>query len=511
MGDWKNSLVRAQQGDLAAFDAVVKQFQDMAVGYAYSILHDFGLAEDAAQEAFIQAYVDRDMLREPLAFPAWLRKLVFKQCDRITRRKKVITTSLDDTASLQDACPTPLEAVQQQETQNAVLSAVDALPKDQRTATTLFYINGYSLSEVGEFLDVSAVTVKSRLHSARTKLRERMIGLVKETLKQKAPGEDFHRRVHKGLRKVDWGDVTRQNEFVNSVVSALGGLGENLDYDYVCAVSGSAFRTSFSVTGWNHGNYHVINTPIVIEHTFKMLGYEVSNHARGDYEADSRLIMDSIDKGVPVITLEGVINCADACVISGYDDNGDVLLGWSPFMYLRDDHPEAPDDTGYFRKTDWHDGFFADCKGRILIIEGKCEKPDKQTILVETIKLISRLIREESLVPGQHNGLAAHKAFADALLTYAWDDNYHVYLNVMCNYKQYLDRQYAVRFFRDHGRDDLAGCCEEIVALCAKLGQIIPQDFSATDMFSDKDNLKPYCDVLLQIRDLEERVLPLLG
>jgi hypothetical protein len=309
------------------------------------------------------------------------------------------------------------------------------------------------------------------------------------------------------LLKVDWSDVQRQNEYVNSVVSALNALGENVDYDYVCAVSGSAFRTSFSVDGWNFGNYHVINAPITIEHTFRMLGYRISHHIRGDYESDSKLIVDSIDRGAPVVTIDGVINCADACVISGYDDDGRVLLGWSPFMHIQDDHPEAPDETGYFRKSDWHNGYFADCKGRIIIIEDKCEKPDRKTVLGETMKLISHLIREESLVTGQHNGLAAHKAFADALLTYSWDDNWLPYMGVMCNYKQYLDRQYAVKFFRDNGRDDLADCYKEITALCTKLGQIIPQDFSAADMFSNKDKLRPYCDVLLQICDLEEKAI----
>jgi hypothetical protein len=305
--------------------------------------------------------------------------------------------------------------------------------------------------------------------------------------------------------KVDWSDTQRQNEFVQSVVSALNALGEEVDYDYVCAVSGSAFRTSFSVEGWDFGKYHVINAPITIEHTFRMLGCEVSHHIQSDYEADSRLIMDSIDRGFPVITLEGVISFADACVIAGYDHDGRVLLGYNPFMYLEGDHPEAQDETGYFRKSDWHRG------GHILIIEDKCEKPDKKTILAETLKLISRLIREESLAPGHHNGLAAHRAFANALSTYTWDDNHNVYLGVMCNYKQYLDRQYAVKFLRDNNRGDLADCYESITALCAKLGQIIPQDFSATDMFGDKDKLRPYCDVLLRICDLEEQALALIG
>ncbi|MCL6459820.1 MAG: helix-turn-helix domain-containing protein [Gorillibacterium sp.] len=311
------------------------------------------------------------------------------------------------------------------------------------------------------------------------------------------------------LLKVDWSDTQRQNEFVNSVVSALNAVGENLDYDYVCAVSGSAFRTSFSmpsISEWNHGNYHVIHTPIIIEHTFKMLGYRVTHHIRGDYDTDKKLVMDSIDKGMPVITLEGVIDCADACVISGYDNDGNVVLGYNPFMYSEEDHKEATDDTGYFRKSNWHDGFFSKgSKGRILIIEGKGEKLSKAKIFSETLTVIKRLVMEENLALGQYNGLAAHRALANALLTYTWDDNFEPYLNVMCNYKQYLDRQYAVPFLRANGRHDLAHCYERITELADVLGQLIPQDFSAGDKFNDRDKLKPYCDILLEICDLEEK------
>jgi AraC-like DNA-binding protein len=317
-----------------------------------------------------------------------------------------------------------------------------------------------------------------------------------------------------GLLQVNWSDTGRQNEFVNSVVSALNAMGEHLDYDYVCAVSGSAFRTSFSMPSseeWNHGNYHVIHTPIIIEHTFKMLGYKVTHHIRGDYETDKRLIMDSIDRGVPVITLEGVINCSDACVISGYDNDGDVLLGYNPFMYVNEDHDEEPDNTGYFRKTGWHDGFFeTGSKGRILIIEGKCEKPDKDTILKETLALIRRLIREENLAPGQYNGLAAHRAFINALRTYTWQDNFEPYLNVMCNYKQYLDRQYGLKFFYDNKRMDLAELYEKITELTVQLGKLIPQDFSAGALFDDKAKLEPYCNILSQIERLEQEAVSVI-
>src|SRR6185312_7492303 len=90
-------VTRARDGDAEAFAALVRRFQDMAVGYGYSILHDFQLAEDAAQEAFFEAYRTLSRLREPAAFAGWFRRIVFKQCDRITRRRVVATVPLDTT------------------------------------------------------------------------------------------------------------------------------------------------------------------------------------------------------------------------------------------------------------------------------------------------------------------------------------------------------------------------------------------------------------------------------
>ena len=50
------------------------------------------------------------------------------------------------------------------------------------------------------------------------------------------------RNVILGLRKVDWSDVTRQNEFLNCVISAMGHLGKNVSYDDLACISGCAFR-----------------------------------------------------------------------------------------------------------------------------------------------------------------------------------------------------------------------------------------------------------------------------
>src|SRR5215510_1711171 len=88
-------ITRARNGDGDAFGSIVRRFQDMAVGYGYSHLKDFQSAEDAAQEAFLEAYLKLDTLREPAAFPGWFRRIVFKQCDRISRKPHPEFTSVE--------------------------------------------------------------------------------------------------------------------------------------------------------------------------------------------------------------------------------------------------------------------------------------------------------------------------------------------------------------------------------------------------------------------------------
>ena len=195
----RSLVTRAQAGDLDAYGEIVRGFQDMAYGYAYSILGDFHLAEDAAQEAFIHAYRDLASLHEPAAFPGWFRRVVLTHCRRLTRRKRISTTRVETASGVASDAPGPAEAAEKAEMTDAVLAAIRALPENERTVTTLFYINGYSQKDVADFLEVPVTTVKNRLHASRKRLRERMIQMVDETLKANAPDERFSREVTNAL------------------------------------------------------------------------------------------------------------------------------------------------------------------------------------------------------------------------------------------------------------------------------------------------------------------------
>ncbi len=91
----RSFIQAAQGGDLEAFGAIVKRFQVMACATAYAMLNDAGLAEDVAQEAFIEAYQNLPKLREIDAFPGWFRRIIFKQGDRLRRGKRLLITSLE--------------------------------------------------------------------------------------------------------------------------------------------------------------------------------------------------------------------------------------------------------------------------------------------------------------------------------------------------------------------------------------------------------------------------------
>ena len=188
-------VTRGRAGDVDAYGEIVRRFQDMGYGYAYSILGDFHLAEDAAQEAFIEAYRCLGNLREPAAFPGWFRRIIFKHCNRLTRRKEIPAASLEAAVEVASPARQPSQAAEDREMRDKVLAAIRSLPEQQREVTTLFYINGYSQNDIAEFLEVPAGTVKSRLAASRNRLKERMLNMVEETLHKNAPDERFSKKV----------------------------------------------------------------------------------------------------------------------------------------------------------------------------------------------------------------------------------------------------------------------------------------------------------------------------
>jgi RNA polymerase sigma factor (sigma-70 family) len=190
LDDLKTLVTRAQSGNLEAYTQLVHRFQDMAVGYAYSLLGDFHLAEDAAQEAFVGAYQDLARLREPGAFVTWFRRLVATRCSRYIRRKRIATVPLDATPEIAAPEIAPDRALETAELHELALETVQTLPEAERTVLSLFYMGEYPQREIGAFLNLPVTTVKNHLRSAKSRVRERMMAMAQDELRDKRPSKD---------------------------------------------------------------------------------------------------------------------------------------------------------------------------------------------------------------------------------------------------------------------------------------------------------------------------------
>jgi len=212
----RDMVQKAKGGDLEAFGALVDHYRDMVYGASYAVLGNFHDAQDTAQEAFVQAWQKLNALKDCGAFPGWLYRITRNLSLDRARRSRESTESIDDVARTvpDPENKGPRQCAEQQELHESVLDAIRSLSEPNRLATTLFYINGYSIEEVAEFLEVPSGTVKRRLHDSRAQLQERMVEMVEETLKSNPLPEEFAR-----------GTLQKIGDFACLGLIGTGGLG----------------------------------------------------------------------------------------------------------------------------------------------------------------------------------------------------------------------------------------------------------------------------------------------
>jgi RNA polymerase sigma-70 factor (ECF subfamily) len=171
-------LERCRTGDPGAITTLVQRFQPWALDLATVLLKDPHLAEDAVQWAFVRALVRLADLREPAAFPGWLRQIIRTECHRIARRRQEPSLGDRVNASVDE---TPAGQAETHERARLVRRALAQLPPASRQAAELYYLDQLDTAEVAERLAVPPGTVKRRLHDARLRLRQMLLGYVEPT------------------------------------------------------------------------------------------------------------------------------------------------------------------------------------------------------------------------------------------------------------------------------------------------------------------------------------------
>lgn len=193
-------IEKTLSGDKNAYEKLVQKYQDMVYGLAFHFTKNFADAQDIAQEAFINGYLNLASLKKKNKFAGWMRTITANLCKSLLSGKNVDFTLFSDMSAEQiateviriaDRNPTPEQSIERQEFRETLMSAIDKLPENQQLTLTLFYLNGMSYHEVANFLEVSQATVKSRLQRARRNLREELGAMVEQTFQKNRLTPDF--------------------------------------------------------------------------------------------------------------------------------------------------------------------------------------------------------------------------------------------------------------------------------------------------------------------------------
>ena len=157
------------------FVDLFREYRLKAFHYALQIVGNQEDAMDVTQEAFLRLHRHWRQRDPDRPFSAWLYAVVRNLSVDLLRRRTVRKeTALDEVAPMPGALPGPEAAAQNSERSQAVWREIQRLPDVQREALLLRDWHGLSYSEIAAATGTNTTTVNSRLHDARTRLRERL-------------------------------------------------------------------------------------------------------------------------------------------------------------------------------------------------------------------------------------------------------------------------------------------------------------------------------------------------
>ncbi len=170
MNDLADLVTRAQNGDLEAFGRLIAATQTMAYAVARGVVRDHGMAEDAAQDAYLRAFRNLPDLEEPAAFVTWLRRIVITVALNMRRARRVTWLQLEDVPEIPvlDEAETSWSELQRRRLATALLT----LTRDERQLCDRRYHGQWSIARLARDAAVAEPVMRKRLQRVRDKLRK---------------------------------------------------------------------------------------------------------------------------------------------------------------------------------------------------------------------------------------------------------------------------------------------------------------------------------------------------
>jgi|SRR6266567_519197 len=201
-------LVHASKnGDVAAFEQLVKRHDRRLHRIAQHVLHNTEDSEDAVQEAFLKAFQHLADFREDSQFSTWLIRITVNQSlMKLRKLRSIGEVSVHEDfhvdgnilpMEVADWAPNPEERYGTSELRDILIKALEELSPILRTVFVLRDIEGFSIDETAEVLNVSQAAVKARCRRARLQLREHLNKYFNKPSEARASGVSFFRRANR--------------------------------------------------------------------------------------------------------------------------------------------------------------------------------------------------------------------------------------------------------------------------------------------------------------------------
>jgi len=180
---------RVKCGDKAAFDVLVLKYQQRVVNLVSRFVRNHADALDISQEAFLKAYRALPNFRGDSAFYTWLYRIAVNTAKNFlatqARRSGELSQEISEIEQIEanDALrdkATPERLLLRDEIQATVISAIESLPEDLRTAIMLREVDGMSYEEIAGVMECPIGTVRSRIFRAREAVDKQLKPLLDE-------------------------------------------------------------------------------------------------------------------------------------------------------------------------------------------------------------------------------------------------------------------------------------------------------------------------------------------
>jgi len=178
VGDVPGEIDRLIAGDRAAFEALMRRHNRRLYRLARATLRDGAEAEDALQEAYLQAFRSISQFRGDAALSTWLSRLVLNECfGRLRRRDRrenvipMVSANNEATQSCVDESESPDAAMARAQVRSLLERRVDELPDSFRTVFVMRSVEDLSVAETALLLGIPEETVRSRHFRAKSLLR----------------------------------------------------------------------------------------------------------------------------------------------------------------------------------------------------------------------------------------------------------------------------------------------------------------------------------------------------